>query len=468
MTNSTSVILSAAKDLLFIRHLSNPGRRSFAALRMTTLCAYCLAFTLAALIVKPPALSAQTPRKMTLREAAQLTLQNSRAIQLATIAVDRAAAEQEVAKSIFRPQVLLGSGLAYSKGFPLSIEGSAPSIFQVSASQALFDANLRNVERQTGAMRDAAAKNLDDQRNAALLETVQVFLDLDRNQRSLVHLREQVRGLEASAELMSERVNAGYELPLEGAKANLAAARMRASAKTVEGAISLLSFRLHDLTGIPQSEAIDTVTPELMLQTDIDSVGELSERALQRSPALLALDDEVRSREFAVRAEQATRWPRVHLVGQYAVFSKHNNYEDYFQKFARNNVTIGASIVVPIYERERLNARLSKVEADLQEVKVRRDNASAGIAQQVRTLAATISQNQEAREVGRLELEVARKSLDVVLAQYEEGKVNRLVVEQARVEENRAWVNLFDAEYQTERAKLELLKLTGDLQAAVI
>ena len=59
-------------------------------------------------------------------------------------------------------------------------------------------------------------------------------------------------------------------------------------------------------------------------------------------------------------------------------------------------------------------------------------------------------------------------SLDAVLALYEEGKVNRLAVEQARVEENRAWVNLFDAEYQAERAKLELLKLTGELQAAVI
>jgi hypothetical protein len=43
-----------------------------------------------------------------------------------------------------------------------------------------------------------------------------------------------------------------------------------------------------------------------------------------------------------------------------------------------------------------------------------------------------------------------------------------MAVEQARVEENRAWVNLFDAEYRAENAKLELLRLTGDLEAAVI
>jgi outer membrane protein len=427
-----------------------------------------IAAVLGSLLAIPAQGRAQSVRKLSLREAAQLTLQNSRAIELAGIGVERAAAEQDEARSIFRPQVLLGSGLAYSKGFPLSIEGSAPSIFQVSASQALFDASLRNVERQAGAMRDAAAKNLDEQRDTALLETVQVYLDLDRNQRSLGHLQEQVRSLETSADLVSERVNAGLETALDGSKAKLAAAKMRASAKALDGAIALLSFRLHDLTGIPQSEAIETVEPELMLQTDIAAVGELSERALQRSPALAALDDEVRSREFAVRSERASRWPRVHLVGQYAVFSKHNNYEDYFQKFARNNLTIGASIVVPLYERERLNARMSKAEADLKEIKVRRENARAALAQQVRMLAATIGQNQDTREVARLELDVARKSLDSVLALYEEGKVNRLAVEQARVEENRAWVALFDAEYQSERAKLELLKLTGELQSAII
>src|SRR5690348_2314807 len=131
-TNTTphkAVILSAAKDLLLRFDAGRTKSRSFAALRMT---AYCCVRVVLALAWVMPAAFAQTPRKLTLREAAQLTLQNNRAIQLAAIAVDRAAAEQDEAKSIFRPQVMLGSGLAYSKGFPLSIEGSTPSIFQVN------------------------------------------------------------------------------------------------------------------------------------------------------------------------------------------------------------------------------------------------------------------------------------------------------------------------------------------------
>jgi outer membrane protein TolC len=66
--------------------------------------------------------------------------------------------------------------------------------------------------------------------------------------------------------------------------------------------------------------------------------------------------------------------------------------------------------------------------------------------------------------VAKLELEVARRSLDAVLARYEDGRVNRLAVEQARVEEDESWVNFFQAGYQAEKARLELLRLSGEIR----
>jgi outer membrane protein TolC len=157
----------------------------------------------------------------------------------------------------------------------------------------------------------------------------------------------------------------------------------------------------------------------------------------------------------------------VNLVGQYGLFSKINNYDDYFQKFARNNLTVGVSIVVPLYERERYNARLATALAELAAVRYRRDETRAVIERQVRELWGAVQQQTSAREVARLELDLARKALDAVLAQYEEGRVNRLSVEQARAEENRNWLTLLDADYEAERARLELLRLTGEIRTAV-
>ena len=79
-----------------------------------------------------------------------------------------------------------------------------------------------------------------------------------------------------------------------------------------------------------------------------------------------------------------------------------------------------------------------------------------------------MEQQAAAEEVAKLELEVARKSLEAVLAQYEEGRVNRLAVEQARSQENQAWIGFFQACYQAEKARLDLLQLGGEIQTAFL
>jgi len=405
-------------------------------------------------------------RRLTLREAIDMALRNNRNIQLAQAGADRAAAEHQEARAIFRPQVLLGSGLAYTAGFPLSIEGSAPSIFQVNASQALFDRNLRNLERQAGQMQQAAGKSLVETQDQIVTETVLTYLDLDRSRRSLEYLRSETRNLQAAQQITSDRVEAGLELPLESTRAQLNTARSRSQLAALENQIALLEFRLRDMAGIPPSEGIVTESSEIPPMAADDTLDALVARALDSYPGLRALDEEVRAKEFQVKSEEGSRWPRINFVGQYGLFSKINNFDEFFQKFQRNNATIGLSIVVPVYARERYHARLSKAAADLAAARYRREEARATVARQVRELWGAIQQQSTAREVTRLELELARRSLDAVLAQYEEGKINRLVVEQARAEENRAWVNLLNTDYEAGRARLGLLRLTGEIRAA--
>jgi outer membrane protein TolC len=179
-----------------------------------------------------------------------------------------------------------------------------------------------------------------------------------------------------------------------------------------------------------------------------ETIDRLISLALERNPGLRALEEQVRAREFQVRSEESTNLPRINLVGQYGLFSKINNFEDYFQRFARHNATLGLSIQVPIYERERRAARISKVEAELLEANYRFEQAQDSIALRIRELWAERDQQLAAREIARLELELARRAVEVALAQLEEGRANRLAVEQARIEEAVRWVGLYQAEYR--------------------
>src|ERR1700722_1640624 len=58
-------------------------------------------------------------RKLTLKEAVTLAVQNSRDLALARLQYGLGQREVGVARSVFRPNFYTGSGAAYTSGFPL-------------------------------------------------------------------------------------------------------------------------------------------------------------------------------------------------------------------------------------------------------------------------------------------------------------------------------------------------------------
>jgi len=295
---------------------------------------------------------------------------------------------------------------------------------------------------------------------------VLTYLDLDRARRSLDTVRGSAASFRAAEQIIEERVRAGLDLPIETTRARLNTARSNAEQVSLESGIRLLEARLRDLVGLPAAaQTMLTAPAEIPLADPEETPERLIALALERNPGLRALQEEVEAREFAVKSEEATRWPRINLVGQYGLFSKINNYEDYFQRFARHNATLGVSIQVPVYERERRAARLSRAAAELAETRYRLENTQSAIALEIRQLWANTEQQAVAREVARLELELARRSVEVALARFEEGRANRLAVEQARIEEAVRWVALYQAEYRAETARVELLRVTGEIRS---
>src|SRR5437763_8766597 len=78
-------------------------------------------------------------RPMTLRQAVETAMKQNPDLALARLDEQKARQGIRVARDPFTPRITVGSGLAYTQGFPMSIEGSAPSIVQARASQFLFN-----------------------------------------------------------------------------------------------------------------------------------------------------------------------------------------------------------------------------------------------------------------------------------------------------------------------------------------
>jgi outer membrane protein TolC len=85
------------------------------------------------------------------------------------------------------------------------------------------------------------------------------------------------------------------------------------------------------------------------------------------------------------------------------------------------------------------------------------------VTAEVRQKTRRVREMDAAKEVRRLELQLAQQNVAVLQAQFGEGKLNLREVERARLEENEKWMFYLDAGFQKQQAQLELLKTTGQL-----
>src|SRR5260370_18802939 len=86
-------------------------------------------------------------QSVSLKRAVELALTHSTASTAAANDQQKAFAALREARNQYIPQVVVGSGLGASWGFPLSLEGAAPSLFNVNSQSALFNPALRQFVR---------------------------------------------------------------------------------------------------------------------------------------------------------------------------------------------------------------------------------------------------------------------------------------------------------------------------------
>src|SRR6202035_2489203 len=77
--------------------------------------------------------------QLPLKRAVELALAHSTTMQASQIDAQRAFASYHEARYQYLPQLTVGSGLGKSCGYPLSLEGSAPSLVNTTAQSALIN-----------------------------------------------------------------------------------------------------------------------------------------------------------------------------------------------------------------------------------------------------------------------------------------------------------------------------------------
>jgi hypothetical protein len=110
---------------------------------------------------------------------------------------------------------------------------------------------------------------------------------------------------------------------------------------------------------------------------------------------------------------------------------------------------------------------VAQAEVDAARLRLELNAARNRISLETRQSYQTVGKAGTAREVARLDLDVAREEVSVLLAQMNEGRASLQQVEQARFNEDEKWIAFYDAQYVAEKAAWDLLRQTGNVLAAL-
>ncbi len=427
---------------------------------------------LAFLCLPPAALPAQTPREitpreMTLREALRLAARQSPAWLLAQNEVERADRDTALARAERTPQLFAGSGLGYTDGIPQSIAGAAPSIARVTAVQPLFDAGRKQRIRQARELSAAAAHSAEAKRAQAVYAIGALYLDFALAARGVELLERQLDRFRRIEDAAAARVEEGREIPAALTRARLDGARAAERLRAAQAQFDLLEASLRrrlDLgPGVRLRPAADDALQPLDLPGGRD---EARRRAAANHPDLAALDAQLRAKRFQEKAAGGARYPKLDLVAQYALLAKFNNYDEFFNRFQSHNWQAGISFQAPLFAGRGVGERMAKARLEARGLELRRKVRRADV--EIESLRAYEGVREAESRLGlaRLELDYARENLGVLLAQFEEGRLAVDALERARVIESAAWRRLYESRCALDKAKLSLLRATGDLLEA--
>lgn len=405
-------------------------------------------------------------RLLTLPQVLDIASRQNPDVALARLDEQRAEQGIKVARDPFVPKLTGGSGLAYTYGYPNSINGNAPSLFEARTDMSIY--NRPQSYALASARESARGSQFGAQAKAdeVAYQAADLFLSAGEAQRERETISNEVPSLQQVVQAMNAGVNEGNELPLElkRAQVNLAVSRQKLESTGLDE--DYYEMMLAVVLGYPASDRVKPVNSDISIAAAPETEDEATDTALRNNRELRQMQSNVLAKQLDLRSYKAARLPQVSLVAQYALFARYN-YVNYFQRFQRNNFQIGAAVTIPLLIGSASQGLAEQALTDMQKIRLQMDQVRNRIITETRRSYQQWRKAESLRDLVRMQLDLAREQLTVFLAQNAEGRIPIGTVEQARLEESDRWIDFYVAETQVKRTQLAILREMGTLLSAM-
>jgi outer membrane protein TolC len=400
---------------------------------------------------------------LSLERAIRLALTHSTNAAIADADVQKTFASYRELRNGYLPQINAGSGLGWTYGYPLAIEGSPPSLFDVVAQSTIFNSSQKQFLNAARTDWQASALQNRDQRNALIQDVALTYAELAKWEARLVRLQQYEAQSQQMEQAVVDRLQAGVDSVVDLNKAKLVTARVRLHRAEARGSADVLRRHLSTLTGL--SVSVIEIEPETIpALPPVASEEDLPQKAVVSSPAIKFAEKHSLAESMRALGEHRALLPSIDFSGQYARFSTFNNYTEYFPNhFQQDNATIGFALRIPIFNASQ-RARADAADAEALKAKKQAEAARNQVAEETLKLQRAAEQLEAAREVAQLEYQLAQSSLEAAQTRVDAKTGTLHELADARVQAAERFLLFQDADFEYQRVRMNLLRATGDLE----
>jgi outer membrane protein TolC len=413
-----------------------------------------------------------------LKRAVELALTHATGLAVSGADQQRAADSYRELRDSYIPQLSITSGIGYSYGYPLSLAGSAPSLFNLNAQSAVWDPSLHQLIKAARA--ESVVASLEDkvQRDKVIEDAAESYAELGKWEQRLLQLRQTETEAERTEAAVQERVKEGVDTQMDAERAHLATLRVHLHIAEAQGSADVLREHLSKLTGLPAAD----------IQTEPDSVPNFPALPQQTAssdegdanPTVQAAIEHAHAQYLRAQAEHKALLPTFDFAAQYALLSTFNNFQSYYtpsrpctvggvnvlcvtNTFHQNNETIGVAIRFSFFNISQ-RARARAADADALMAKKQAEATRNQVSEETLRYQRTVTQMLAARDVAQVEYDIAQKTVGTVETRMESGTANLHDLQDARSQESDRFMALQDTTFELQRAELSLLRSTGALE----
>jgi outer membrane protein TolC len=399
---------------------------------------------------------------ITFRQALELALQHSGVMGIAAVNQWRSLKAYQEARNHYLPQLTVGSGLGYSYGFPLTLEGSAPSVVNFTSTQSLFNLSLKQFIKAAKIEWKAQSFDVQDKKNAVILDVALSYEQLDSVAQKIDALKKAQTAADKAVYTSQQRLKEGVDSQLDVTKSQLVAARIRLRIAEAEGQQDVLREHLSKIIGLPPAEisVVPGSLPELPLISQED---DYSARAVANSAVVHFAEQKALAADANAKGEHRATLPFADLASQYAYLAKFNNYDLYFLRYTPNNLAAGLNVKFPFLNNVQ-KAHAKEADADAIIAHKQADLTKNQVGEDALKLQRSIRQLQAASDVAKLDWQVSQGELDAVGARLQTGAATLRDQQNADLQTNDKHAAYLDAEFELARAELQLLRITDELE----